>query len=216
MTRNRLLMLTTVLLLPLTALNAHSGQTSPASDPSNNGGWILNKDMSDEFEGRKLDTSKWLVQGTAGEYRSSFIGRAPSQFSTKNVRVEDGKLMLQTRWQPDFAFSDKPDADGRKYENITTAAVISKRQFLYGYMEIKCKAADASVTSSFWATGHRSELDVFEFIGARPGKEETPGARVHVHHDRLVPTAVVARLERHARTRLARGRRLPCLRLRVE
>ena len=33
-------------------------------------------------------------------------------------------------------------------------------------MEIKCKAADASITSSFWATGHQSELDVFEFIGA--------------------------------------------------
>jgi len=33
-------------------------------------------------------------------------------------------------------------------------------------MEIKCKAADASVTSSFWATGHQAELDVFEFMGA--------------------------------------------------
>ena len=73
---------------------------------------------------------------------------------------------MQTRWEPDFHFSDKPDADGRKYENITTAAVISRKQFLYGYMEIKCKAADASITSSFWATGHWSELDVFEFIGS--------------------------------------------------
>ncbi len=31
-------------------------------------------------------------------------------------------------------------------------------------MEIKCKAADISFTSSFWATG-RGELDVFEFVG---------------------------------------------------
>ena len=124
------------------------------------------KDMSDEFEGCDLDAAKWMVQGMDGEYRSEFIGRAPSQFSTKNVRVEDGKLKLQTRWEPDFHFSDEPDADGRKYENITTAAVISRKQFLYGYMEIKCKAADASITSSFWATGHRSELDVFEFIGS--------------------------------------------------
>jgi beta-glucanase (GH16 family) len=141
-------------------------QFLPASDPANAGGWVLNKDMSDEFEGRELDAAKWLVQGVNGEYRSEFIGRAPSQFSTQNVRIEDGRLKLQTRWEPDFHFSDKPDADGRKYENITTAAVISRKQFLYGYMEIKCKAADASITSSFWATGHQSELDVFEFIGA--------------------------------------------------
>lgn len=138
----------------------------PASDPTGAAGWVLNEDMSDEFDARDLDRSKWLVQGTDGEYRSHFLGRAPSQFSTGNVRIEAGKLKLQTRWEPDFPFSPKPDAGGRAYENITTAAVISKKQFLYGYMEIKCKAADASVTSSFWATGHHSELDVFEFMGA--------------------------------------------------
>lgn len=142
------------------------GLDHPASDPASAAGWILNPDMSDEFEGRELDASKWLVQGTGGEYRSNFIGRAPSQFSTNNVRLENGKLKIQTRWEPEFRFSDKPDADGRKYENITTAAVISKKQFLYGYMEIKCKAANASITSSFWATGHNVELDVFEFLGA--------------------------------------------------
>ena len=32
-------------------------------------------------------------------------------------------------------------------------------------MEIKCKAADASITSSFWTTGKHSELDIFEFVG---------------------------------------------------
>ena len=146
--------------------DTRSRHDHPASDPANAAGWILNPDMSDEFEGRALDTAKWLVQGTGGEYQSKWIGRAPSQFSTNNVRIEDGTLKIQTRWEPDFRFSDKADAEGRKYENITTAAVISKKQFLYGYMEIKCKAADASITSSFWATGHQSELDVFEFIGA--------------------------------------------------
>lgn len=145
---------------------AHSSEPHPASDPANVGGWVLNRDLSDEFEGSELDSGKWLVQGTGGEYRSNFIGRAPSQFSTGNARVEGGKLKLRTRWEPDFPFSEKPDADGRKHENITTAAVVSKRQFHYGYMEIKCKAADASITSSFWMTGHKSELDVFEFMGA--------------------------------------------------
>ncbi|HUT94852.1 MAG TPA: family 16 glycosylhydrolase [Thermoguttaceae bacterium] len=177
--------------------NAHSRQANPASDPDNAGGWILNEDMSDEFEGRELNASKWLVQGTDGEYRSQFIGRAPSQFSTKNVRVEDGKLKLQTRWEPDFHFADKPDADGRNRENITTAAVISKKQFLYGYMEIKCKAADASITSSFWATGHHSELDVFEFMGAP--------AQAHKKHLEREYTFTMIDWSKHQLSRVWRG-----------
>ncbi len=141
----------------------------PASDPENRGGWILNTQISDEFEGNELDQTKWHIQGTNGRYQSNFIGRAPSQFSTENVRVEDGKLKIQIRWEPDFDFSETPDHNGRKYENITTAAVISQKQFLYGYMEIKAKAADASVSSAFWMTGNASELDVYEHFG-RPAQ----------------------------------------------
>lgn len=148
----------------------------PAADPTNSGSWRLNEVMSDEFESPRLDIDKWFIQGTGGEYRSNFIGRAPSQFSTGNVRVEDGKLKLQTRWEPEFAFSKKRDLSwkekpaGLAHANITTAAVISRQQCHYGYMEIRCKAADASITSSFWMTGYKSELDVFEFL-ARPAQK---------------------------------------------
>ena len=137
----------------------------PHTDPANTGRWVLNADMSDEFEGVSLDQDKWLIQGTDGVYQSNFIGRAPSQFSTDNARVESGKLKIQTRWEPDFDFSDQTGQGGLAYENITTAAVISKQQFQYGYMEIKAKAADAPISSSFWMTGNTSELDVFEHFG---------------------------------------------------
>ena len=38
----------------------------PDSDKTNEGGWILNEDFSDEFEGPELDDSKWYVTGTDG------------------------------------------------------------------------------------------------------------------------------------------------------
>ena len=136
----------------------------PASDQTNTGNWVLNSAVSDEFEATTLNETKWLIQGKGGVFKSNFIGRAPSQFSTENVRVEDGKLKLETRWQPDFNFSTKID-NGVKYENITTAAVTSKSEFVYGYMEIKSKAADCEVTSSFWATGNNTEFDFFEMFG---------------------------------------------------
>ncbi|MFZ1750086.1 MAG: family 16 glycosylhydrolase [Saprospiraceae bacterium] len=139
-------------------------QIFPYTDSTNTGNWKLLETVSDEFESTPLNESKWLIQGTNGVFQSNFIGRAPSQFSTKNVRIENGKLKLETKWDTEFTYSTKID-NGLKYENITTAAVISKQQFLYGYMEIKCKAADASVTSAFWTTGNKSELDIMENFG---------------------------------------------------
>ena len=137
----------------------------PLSDPSNSGNWVLLKSVSDEFEASILDESKWLIQGRNGEFQSNFKGRAPSQFSTENVRLEDGKLKLETRWQPDYNFDPLANKNGDPYENITTAAVITKKDFLYGYIEVKSKAADAEITSSFWATGNNTEFDFFEMFG---------------------------------------------------
>lgn len=166
-------------LLALLAGSQAGAQTVPLSDPSNSGGWILNPRVSDEFNEAKLDESKWLIQGKDGIFKSKWIGRAPSQFSTNNVRVEDGMLKLQTKWEPDFPFVKKldmsypgKDGKGRAYENITTAAVICKNEFKYGYMEIRCKAANASITSSFWGTGKGCEVDVFEFVGNSTKGEE--------------------------------------------
>ncbi|SDR69690.1 Glycosyl hydrolases family 16 [Polaribacter sp. KT25b] len=141
----------------------------PLSDQKNEGNWILNTDISDEFDANILDEEKWQIQGKDNVYKSNFIGRAPSQFSMDNAIVEDEKLKIVTKWEPDFDFSSNSQTVNGvvyKYENITTAAVISKKQFMYGYMEIKCKSANAQVTSSFWTTGkNTSELDMFEMFG---------------------------------------------------
>ncbi|WP_139957391.1 family 16 glycosylhydrolase [Flavicella sediminum] len=146
----------------------------PLSDQENTGNWILNTEVSDEFDAQVLDEDKWLIQGKGGVFQSRFVGRAPSQFSTENVRLEDGKLKLETRWEPDYKFIPRInngkmyDVNGKDtvyFENITTAAIITKKEFLYGYLEIKSKAADAEVTSSFWATGGNTEFDFFEMFG---------------------------------------------------
>ncbi|MCW2119015.1 family 16 glycosylhydrolase [Flavobacterium sp. 7A] len=161
-----------VVIPPVTSVPDVVNPQLPLSDQSNVGKWVLNEDLSDEFEASTLNQDKWFIQGTGGVYQSNFIGRAPSQFSTKNVRLEEGKLKLETRWDTSFVFSSKVD-NGTKFENITTAAVISKKEFTYGYMEVKSKAADCEVTSSFWAIGGNTEFDFFEMFGdhKQPNKE---------------------------------------------
>ena len=148
----------------------------PLSDQQNAGNWTINTEISDEFEANTIDEDKWLIQGRNGEYQSNFIGRSPAQFSTENAIQENGMLKILTKWEPNYNFTN--DAQGNMlgvYEGvskpITTAAVISKKQFKYGYMEIKSKAANAEITSSFWTTGPgggqpgASELDMFEQFG---------------------------------------------------
>lgn len=109
-----------LLLLHTTASSAQKKQIKtltstskihPFSDPTNEGNWILNEEISDEFEGTEIDTTKWFVEGQNGDYYI-WKGRAPSQFAPHNVIVEDGVLKLRTQWEPDYPFAKENYADG--------------------------------------------------------------------------------------------------------
>ena len=143
----------------------------PLSDPENEGGWILNEDISDEFEGTSIDTTKWFVEGQNGDYYI-WKGRAPSQYVPHNVILENGNLIIKTQWEPDYNFVKESYADGANNDTygvhegkplpITTAAIVSKKRFLNGYMEIKSRAPKAAMTAAFWAIGFEQELDMYE------------------------------------------------------
>lgn len=146
---------------------------APLSDPSNGSGWVLNHLVSDEFDGEDIDHDKWNVQGRGGGF-NGWKGRAPSQFVAENVRVEGGKLKIRSKWDPDYDFVGESQG-GVRYGDpvapVTTGGVIGNRRFLYGYMEVRSKAADAAMTSAFWTLGHESELDIYEQMG-RPKKSD--------------------------------------------
>ncbi|MGA9659817.1 MAG: family 16 glycosylhydrolase [Asticcacaulis sp.] len=152
----------------------------PVSDPTNSGGWVLNTEVSDEFNASTIDENRWYIVGKFEEGKPVYKhpdlpekkvwkGRAPSQFSGRNYRLEDGQLKLEARWEPDFPFSkDIPTpvfGEPLSYENITTACFISRKPFKYGYIEIRSKAADAEISSAFWAMGAGMEFDFFEMFG---------------------------------------------------
>ena len=148
-------------------------QNYPLSDPTNAAGWIANTQLSDEFNGTQLDKTKWWVLGENGDYRSKWKGRAPGQFAPQNVKVINGDLILSSQWEPTFSFLNESQ-DGTPYGGvnktypITQACIMSERFFKYGYMEIRCKAAEAPVTVAFWTTGYHSEIDMVENYGKRP------------------------------------------------
>lgn len=162
-----------------------ASQSLPLSDPDNSGDWSLNEAVSDEFNQAQLDEERWYIVGKFEDGKPTYIhpdkpkkrvwtGRAPSQFSGRNYRLEDGILKLEARWEPDFPFIEEIHTpvfgDPLPYENITTPCLIARRAFKYGYIEIRSKAADAQITSGFWSMGEGLEFDFFESFGDGRGK----------------------------------------------
>jgi beta-glucanase (GH16 family) len=108
---------------------------------------------SDEFEGARLDTAKWVYRTDSKHWST----QAPA-----NALVEGGNLVLLLR---------KERAGGKEY---TGAGVISRRAFRFGYYESRFRIrAGKGWHSSFWMMGHdgsggtgttatKLELDVIE------------------------------------------------------
>lgn len=165
-------------------------QVLPHTDPNNTGNWVLNTSVSDEFNGTEIDETKWQVVGRDGVYWNTsatnpgFTGRGYAadsydtgwEFSPDNVRVENGLLKIQTKYDPNYAWVNNPQGYNFEY---TTGGVYSKSTFTHGYMEIRAKLPDSQQTGSFWTTGYQVELDVFEAIGKHPSRANRMWSSVH-------------------------------------
>lgn len=173
--RKRLWLTAACTMLATTFTNLADGEVLPVSDPDNRGGWVLNTEISDEFNAKEVDKKKWFVQGQNGGDYYIWKGRPPSMFVPHNVLQENGLLKVRTRWEPDYPFPKEKYADGSRNDAygtwegkpmpVTSGGIISNKRFLYGYMEVRTKAGNAAMTSSFWSIGYESELDIYEQMG---------------------------------------------------
>ncbi len=101
--------------------------------------WENVETLSDDFDGTKLDSSKWH------DHNPDWIGRPPGKFLPSAVRVGDGflKISCTTLEKPDGKFT------------IACGTVQSKsRNALYGYYECRMKASQLSTSSNFWMVGN--------------------------------------------------------------
>lgn len=135
--------------------------------------WTPIPELTDEFDGKKLDSKKWH------DHNPGWLGRYPGLFSTNNVSVSDGKLHLTSR-------VEDPQHPDKKFHTFTTAAVKSKALVKYGYFEIKCRAMKSKASSAFWfyqsTPEEWTEIDVFEMCGAEDKFKNKVFMSVHVFH----------------------------------
>lgn len=130
--------------------------------------WVINPHFSDEFNGTRLDSTKWY------DHHPSWIGREPGLFLPSQVSVKDGFLQIR---------GEKMEKDSivRAYgrERVFTikgGAVRSKHEVYLGYYECRVKAAATTMSTTFWFSGgggvgpegcdsYSQEWDIQECIG---------------------------------------------------
>ena len=86
--------ITGVLLFVIFIASANGQGNNPGQEPKctlPGSDWKFIPDLSDEFNGRTMDTSKWYP------YNPGWKGREPGYFSPANVNVKHGNLILTSK-----------------------------------------------------------------------------------------------------------------------
>lgn len=149
------------------------GAASAWADPPPEGVWEPIIELSDEFDGTRLDSTKWH------DHNPGWKGRKPGFFAPHNVSVEGGQLHLTARIED---LEDLPEG----YHTFTTAAVKSRALVKYGYFEMRCRPMRSKASSAFWFYNSTkeewTEIDVFEICGLGEKWRNTYHMNVHVFH----------------------------------
>ncbi|MDO6519534.1 family 16 glycosylhydrolase [Zobellia uliginosa] len=136
----------------------------PGEDPKQpHQEWKLIENMSDEFEGKKIDEKKWQISG------QGWIGRAPGLFLAENISLNNGSLQITTTMLPEpIVKNNKTYTHGGGY-------VGSRKGMTYGYYECEMKANKTFMSSTFWLINEgkdrsgcdkrTTELDIQESVG---------------------------------------------------
>jgi len=143
--------------------------------------WVKIKNMSDEFNtSNKFNTRNiWDVNDP------QWPGRSPGIFEKSNVEQWGGLLRLQARKLKPFEVRPNPGSTS-KWKKWTHggALVRSKQRAKYGYFEVKMKANETFMSSTFWlihrasngnplhCTNRTIEADITENVGqVMPGAD---------------------------------------------
>lgn len=135
--------------------------------------WVAVNNMSDEFDGTKIDGIKWQTEPVGNGWE--WIGRAPGLFKASNVVAKDGAMNVTV------SKLDAPTTINGKLYTHQGAIVRSMEAGQVGYyFECKMKANATVMSSTFWLMTKydcqkKQELDIQECVGRTTEKTESWG-----------------------------------------
>lgn len=130
---------------------------------------------SDEFDGKRLDTSKWRYD-TSRNKLGWYNGEQQyySADRRSNLRMEDGHLVIEARHDPG-GIAGEADYGGQQYSSAKIVSE-SKASFRCGFVEVRAKLPCARGTwPAIWMMPERKvqwpnggEIDIMEQVGSEP------------------------------------------------
>jgi len=171
--------------------------------------WVAVKALSDEFEGKKLNTRKWTADpafwwtnpNNDKEQNRGWYGSGRSLFEEDNASVYGGNLMLEGEMFETPRRSPRDKATKPAKRKFGGAMVRAKTLAQPGYyMEAKIQASQTAMSSAFWLMtepipcehlpqNERLELDIQECVGVMTGSKEDDWTRddwaVGTHWERI-------------------------------
>ena len=155
----------------------------------------------DEFSGNALDRSKWRYD-TDRNKQGWFNHEKQYYSAARNSRVRGGVLTIEARHENSRRY---PDSGGQNY---TSAKIVSRAAWTYGFYEIRAKLPCARGTwPAIWMLRQKlvkwpegGEIDIMEQVGAEPNliyatlhtKAYNHTIRTQRSAQRLVPTSCSA------------------------
>lgn len=129
----------------------------------------------DDFNGNKLDTSKWNIEQTGDHFNNelqAYVDSTATIFTTKGEKSEgeeNGALIIQPRYSPGFTTKD-----GQKFDFISGRInTKNKIEFTEGTIAARIKLPEgAGLWPAFWMLGNGAwpatgEIDIMENIGEK-------------------------------------------------
>ena len=165
--------------------------------------WVPVVELSDEFEGEKLDLTKW--QANPKENGWNWIGRPPGLFHERNVVVKDGKMNVTVG-----ELKEPLEIRGQKFTHEGAIVRSKNAGQVGGYYETRMKANATEMSSTFWlmTKGHtvkKLELDIQECVGVVSEKAEK-WAR---NWDQVYHSNVIHRVNKHNPKKVQQQKQVP-------
>lgn len=129
-----------------------------------NGKWVQVKKLSDEFNGKKINTKKWNIE-PQGHFELNWIGRAPALFQKESFGIKNGYLTIEVGKLP------KPVQIGKHTYKYHGGILRSFKKTSIGhYYECRMKMNKTEMGGGFWlchkgTCENKNEIDITESVG---------------------------------------------------
>jgi beta-porphyranase len=131
--------------------------------------WTKIEHLSDEFDGKKLDKSKWVAD-PEGHPDFGWIGRPPALFKESSIKVKKGFLEIEVG-------KLKKTFTSNKYKTPSVydyygGIIRASKSISYGhYFEAKFKMSKTEMGGGFWLMSKnicnkKHEIDITESVGS--------------------------------------------------